>query len=359
MSLKEKLQLAELRLPLPALAQLIGLVVCDKPGTCRSPFREERRPSFSWRVAQDGRARWKDFGTGEGGDCPAFVAKASGINNREAVIRYLELAGVSDTDSGPLPVGPWLKPIVPKPLLLSAKAEPKEKPNLPEDLHPGTIDEIGELLEIREWDVPVEHLHEVSKLGLLRFGTWQGKRAWFLVDPAGRFFEARRIDGQKWANGAKSDSRGSKSLLGAELVSPGSLALLVEGAPDLLACSIYKSWGRSRSTCKHTENGPCFADDAVPVAMLGAGVRLKDEDLVRFKGVRVIIFPHNDCAGKNARDNWKAQLRKAGASVGDVSLYNFLFKGGKDLSDTIDPYPNLELLWRIECKAEQLREENK
>ncbi|NDE61968.1 MAG: hypothetical protein EB038_07160, partial [Cyclobacteriaceae bacterium] len=255
MNLKEKLKLAELRLPLPALAQLLGVVICERPGACRSPFREERRPSFSWRVAQDGRARWKDFGTGEGGDCPGFLAKASGLLNREAVKRYLGLAGVSDTDSGPVPP---LKAIEPNPIL-PAKAEPKEKPKLPDDLHPGTIDEIGELLELRDWDVPVEHLEEVSKLGILRFGTWQGKRAWFLVDPAGRFFEARRMDGQKWANGAKSDSRGSKSLLGAELVTPGSLVLLVEGAPDLVACSIYKSWGRSRSTCFSEENGPCFA----------------------------------------------------------------------------------------------------
>jgi hypothetical protein len=355
MSLKEKLQLAELRLPLPALAQSLGLVICERPGACRSPFREERRPSFSWRVAQDGRARWKDFGTGEGGDCPGFLARASGLPNREAVKRYLELAGVSDTSSGPLPT---LRPIELKPIL-PAKAEPKEKPKLPDDLHEGTEGEIAELLKLRDWDVSGEHLHEVSSLGLLRFGTWQGKSAWFLVDPAGRFFEARRMDGQKWANGAKSDSRGSKSLLGAELVSPGSLALLVEGAPDLLACSIYKSWGRSRSTCTHTENGPCFADDAVPVAMLGAGVRLKDEDLVRFKGVRVIIFPHLDSAGRNARDTWKAQLRKAGASVGDLSLESFVPPGGKDLSDTFDPYPSVDLVWRIECKAEQLRSESK
>lgn len=351
MSLKEKLQLAEVRLPLPDLAQSLGLVVCERPGTCRSPFREERRPSFSWRFAQDGRARWKDFGTGEGGDCPAFIAKALGFSNREAVIRYLELAGISDTDSGPLPAGPQFKPIVPKPLLLSSKAEPKEKPKLPEDLHPGTIDEIRELLELRNWDVPLERLHEVSSLGLLRFGSWQGKRAWFLVDPAGRFFEARRMDGQKWANGAKSDSRGSKSLLGAELLNPGSVALLVEGAPDLLACSIYKAWGRKESAC--------FAEDAVPVAMLGAGVRLKDEDLARFKGVRVIIFPHLDSAGRNARDTWKAQLRKAGASVGDVCLESFVPPAGKDLSDTLDPYPALDLLWRIECKAQQLRDESK
>jgi len=338
MNLKEKLQLAELRLPLPALAQSLGLVIPERPGTCRSPFREERQPSFSVFLANDGRARWKDFGTGEGGDCPAFVAKALGLSNREAVKRYLELAGVSDTDSGPLPA---LKPILP------AKAEPKEKPNLPNDLHLGTDDEIGELLVLRGWEVPVERLHEVSNLGLLRFGTWQGERAWFLVDPAGRFFEARRMDGQKWANEAKSDSRGSKSLLGAELVNPGSLALLVEGAPDFLACSIYKAEGLvERMT---------FADDAVPVAMLGGGSKLKDEDLVRFKGVRVIVISHLDSTGRNARDTWKAQLRKVGAYVSDFSLAKLVSPGGKDLSDTFNPFPCTDVSWRIETRAEQLQ----
>ena len=159
------------------------------------------------------------------------------------------------------------------------------------------------------------------------------------------------MDGQKWENGAKSDSRGSKSLLGAELLNPGSVALLVEGAPDFLACSIYKSLGRKDKTL--------FADDAVPVAMLGAGVRLKDEDLERFKGVRVIILPHLDSAGRNARDTWKAQLRKAGASVGDVSLESFVPPGAKDLSDTFNPFQSVDLLWRIEFKAEQLRTETK
>ena len=347
MSLKEKLQLAELRLPLPALAQSLGLVICERPGACRSPFREERRPSFSWRVAQDSRARWKDFGTGEGGDCPGFLARASGLPNREAVKRYLELAGVSDTSSGPLPT---IRPIELKPIL-PAKAEPKEKPKLPEDLHKGTESEIAELLKLRDWDVSGEHLDEVGKLGLLRFGTWQGKSAWFLVDPAGRFFEARRMDGQKWDHGGKSDSRGSKSLLGAELVKPGSVALLLEGAPDFLACSIYKSLSRKM--------GPCFADDAVPVAFFGSSLRFSPEELERFKGVRVIVLPHLDPAGRNARDIWKAQLRKAGASVGDVCLQKFVSPGGKDLSDTFFPYFNESLLWRIEGKAEQLREENK
>ena len=347
MTLKEKLQLAELRLPLPALAQSLGLPICERPGKCSSPFRQDNNPSWGWAYAQDGRARWMDWTTGDRGDCAGFLAKALGLSNREAVKRYLELAGVSDTDSGPLPA---LKPIEPKPIL-PAKPEPKEKPKLPEDLHPGTIDEIGELLELRDWDVPVEHLHEVSSLGFLRFGTWQGKRAWFLVDPAGRFFEARRMDGQKWDHGGKSDSRGSKSLLGAELVKPGSVALLLEGAPDFLACSIYKSLGRKL--------GPCFADDAVPVTFFGSSLRLNPEELGRFKGVRVIVLPHLDLAGRNARDTWKAQLRKAGASVGDICLQKFVSPGGKDLSDTFFPYFNEGLLWAIEARAEQLRSESK
>jgi hypothetical protein len=348
MTLKEKLHLAELRLPLPALAQSLGCKIPGRPGVkCSSPLREDNNPSWSYNYAQDGRVRWKDWSTGEGGDCASFLAKALGLSNREAVKRYLELAGVSDADSGPLPA---LKPIEPKPIL-PAKADPKEKPELPEDLHSGTFDEIGELLELRDWDVPVEHLHEVSSLGFLRFGTWQGKRAWFLVDPAGRFFEARRMDGQKWAHGGKSDSRGSKSLLGAEFVKPGSVALLLEGAPDFLACSIYKGLGR--------KGGTCFADDAVPMAFFGSGLRFSPDELDRFKGVRVIVLPHLDSAGRNARDNWKAQLRKAGASVGDICLQRFVSPGGKDLSDTFFPYFNEDLLWAIECRAEQLRSENK
>ena len=66
MTLKEKLHLAEQRLPLPALAQSLGFFICERPGTCRSPFREERKPSLSWCIAQDGRAR-----TGKGSRCSA------------------------------------------------------------------------------------------------------------------------------------------------------------------------------------------------------------------------------------------------------------------------------------------------
>jgi hypothetical protein len=55
---------------------------------CQSPFREDKNPSFS--VWQDGRGnwRWKDFGTGEGGDIIDFAFKAKGCTATDA-IKYL------------------------------------------------------------------------------------------------------------------------------------------------------------------------------------------------------------------------------------------------------------------------------
>jgi len=346
MSLREKLRLAESRLPLPDLAAMLGYTICKSPGSCLSPFRQEERPSWNWWHATDGRARWKDFATDEGGDVVAFLAKALGLSNKEACIRYLELAGISETNSGPLPE---LKPIAPKPIT-PKEPEKKPLPKLPNDLHPGTVAEVQELLDLRGWDVKLEHMHKVCSQGFLRFGTWQGERAWFIMDPAGRFFEARRMDGKPWFHGGKSYADGCKSLLGAEHLQAGGVALFVEGAPDFLACAIYLSAAIKENTC--------FAGDAVPVAMLGTA-RLKEEDLKRFKGVRVIIFPHLDTAGRNAKDTWKAQLRKAGAIVGDLSLESFVHPKGKDLADTLDPFPSVDLIFRIEVKAEQLNSEIK
>lgn len=46
---------------------------------CRSPFRNDRKPSFS--ISEDGKL-WKDHGTGAGGDVVSFVMR--GLNIRLA-----------------------------------------------------------------------------------------------------------------------------------------------------------------------------------------------------------------------------------------------------------------------------------
>jgi CHC2-type zinc finger protein len=56
-----------------------------------SPFRDERHPSFS--VYDEGR-RWKDHGTGEGGDAFDFYQRATGKSAKDAFVEFIEFAGL-------------------------------------------------------------------------------------------------------------------------------------------------------------------------------------------------------------------------------------------------------------------------
>jgi DNA primase len=60
-----------------------------RDGVYRSPFREERNPSFS--IFANG-TRFKDHATGDSGDAITFYAMARGIENRDAVKEFLNLA---------------------------------------------------------------------------------------------------------------------------------------------------------------------------------------------------------------------------------------------------------------------------
>lgn len=79
------------RLPIPTLWRILNLVGDPpaKDGVYRSPFREERNPSFS--IFANG-TRFKDHATGESGDAITFYAMARGIENRDAVKEFLNLA---------------------------------------------------------------------------------------------------------------------------------------------------------------------------------------------------------------------------------------------------------------------------
>ena len=79
------------RLPIPTLWRILNLAGDPpaKDGVYRSPFREERNPSFS--IFANG-TRFKDHATGESGDAITFYAMARGIENRDAVKEFLNLA---------------------------------------------------------------------------------------------------------------------------------------------------------------------------------------------------------------------------------------------------------------------------
>ncbi len=63
---------------------------------CRSPFRNERTPSFC--VSPD-KQFWYDFGNSEGGDAISFLEKIENVSFREAVEMLADVAGVEIPES--------------------------------------------------------------------------------------------------------------------------------------------------------------------------------------------------------------------------------------------------------------------
>ena len=82
---------AKARLPIFSLWRILNFdgIPPAKDGVYRSPFREDGNPSFS---IFDNGTRFKDHATGESGDAITFYAMARGIENRDAVKEFLNLA---------------------------------------------------------------------------------------------------------------------------------------------------------------------------------------------------------------------------------------------------------------------------
>jgi hypothetical protein len=79
------------RLPVPVLWQRLGLPGHVTGNCCvRSPLRDDdRRPSFS---IYAGGTRWKDFGTGQGGDSFDFYQAIKGTDAKGAWRAFVQLS---------------------------------------------------------------------------------------------------------------------------------------------------------------------------------------------------------------------------------------------------------------------------
>ena len=79
------------RLPVPVLWRLLGLPGTVKSNCCvRSPLRDDdRRPSFS--IYANG-TRWKDFGTGAGGDSFDLFKAVKGMTAKQAWRPFMDLS---------------------------------------------------------------------------------------------------------------------------------------------------------------------------------------------------------------------------------------------------------------------------
>ncbi len=190
---------------------------------------------------------------------------------------------------------------------LASALLPVQRPRLPR-LRPGNADDCAALAELR--GLSREGVALASAKGLLRFGEFHGRPAWFVLDRSRRVAQARRLDGQLWSAGGKAlNLPGSQAAwpVGIGEASGFSAIALVEGGPDLLAaCAFLLAEGREA--------------DCAPVAMLGGCARIHADALPRFAGKRVRLFPHADSTGADAADRWAEQLTAAGAVVEVFSL---------------------------------------
>ncbi len=278
--------------------------------SCKSPFRQDRTPSFS--VFDSGRA-WKDHATNEGGDVVSFYMKATGLQFTDALDRLGAMAGV-------YPDAPAREP------------EPKRVLRLPDDLHEGAAEELVTVAKLR--GINPEATAEASERGLLKFSTVGWFSCWLLLDQSGKSAQARRMDGKPFPSIGSLTERKAHTLKGSgqawplgllEAAEKPSIAI-VEGGADLMSAIHFAQ----------TEGK---ADQVGFVTMLGASNSIPDDALIHFKNKRVRIFAHGDDAGRKAAIKWKSQLQTVHALVdifdcGDVPMNSGKVSG--DLNDIAD-----------------------
>ncbi|MCB1209515.1 MAG: hypothetical protein KDK97_09325 [Verrucomicrobiales bacterium] len=318
------------RLDIPTVWRLLALP--GEPGkSIASPFREDRKPSFS--VFDNGR-RYRDHSTGDAGTVVDFVALALDLPLGDAVKWARAHCG-----GAVVPV-----PMAAPTYRAKAGGGVGEKGRAIPRLRLSRADELEALAALR--GIKVETLKAAESCGLLMFTEWAGRVAWCVCDPGGRIAEGRRLDGRVWeayktlpARKCHAWGGGKDWPVNLEAAARCEKLLLVEGGPDVLAAlEIVRREG---------------VEGSVGVAgILGAGnTRLDPAALPFFRGKAVRLFPHADEAGRNAARAWARLLRDAGAARVDAFDLSGLIRAdgeqGKDVCDVLNIAP--------ECQAEKVK----
>ena len=308
------LQEAKALLPIHDLWRILDLPG-DPKVSCKSPFREDRKASFS--VSADGML-FNDFGTrtGGGGDAIDFLQLATGLSRSEACRAFIRMA------EG--------RHVQPMPAIRRTVTPTQERglPSLPE-MRQGTRAELEALAALRHLDI--EALRVAEGAGLLRFGSWRGSSAWFILDDSRRNCQARRLDGAPWPGiGCKVQTLpGSQAAWPLGAFGEYDTLLLTEGGGDLLA-AVHFIVASERTA------------EITAAAMLGASHRIPTDALPLFSGKRVRIYAHADEPGRNAAIRWTDQLAAVDAEV-DAFDFSGLRKADgspvKDLNDTTEIHP--------------------
>ena len=314
---RNRIEEALARFTIPVLWRMFNLP--GKPArSCRSPFREDRSPSFS--IYDEGR-RWFDNATHEGGNAIDFLAKIKGISREEA---YVELLKMADGIVG----GPAVPTRSPE-----AKPEAPRRPDLSglEICREGDLKQISKLRSI-----PIEGLQLAYERKLLFAyqNHFQG-RCWVITDDARRNAIARGLDGERFhyrqpKEGEKEGPK-AKCWLHAEAKWPIGIAqasgfpaiALCEGGPDFLSGFALAHAGAVESL-------------VAPVCMTGSGCSIHEEALPMFRGKSVRIFADAGEPGQAALRRWAEQLRKVQAKVDDFDFSGLIKCDGSPVKDLND-----------------------
>jgi hypothetical protein len=280
--------------------------------SCRSPWREDHKPSFS--VNADG-TLWHDFSTGEAGDAVDFFQRATGLSRKEACRKFIELAGGHFTPA-PRAARPQPQP-----------ADAKPMPGFP-DFTKGTPADFNHLANIR--NIGREGIEFASERGLLWFATLKDCPAWIVTDGARVNAQARRMDGQEWEHiGAKAwtlPGAWASWPIGITEALPFPAIALVEGGPDFLAAHYLALW--EQASHHAMRDVQCS-----PVMLAGASLKIHPDALPLFAGKRVRIFGHDDEAGRTAVELWARQLESVGADVDAFTFAGLVQADGKPVKD--------------------------
>ncbi|MDB4538241.1 CHC2 zinc finger domain-containing protein [Akkermansiaceae bacterium] len=288
--------------------------------SCRCPWREDHKPSFS--VYNKGRS-FKDFSTDDSGDVFNFVMLALGLSFKEAVEWIEERNGRHSFQVATRP--PRRRPPSPP--------KPKKELKLP-PLDRGNTSDIEKLSKSRR--ITPYSLNIAVEIETLRFGTICGHRSWILTDPNRNLAEARRLDGRPFDAVGTLPARKAHTLAGSSkawpfgltlakgMATPGATILLVEGGPDYLAAFDFLTRLQRQGF--------------QPVAMLGKSNRFPADALELMAGRRVRIYPHHDPGGggMEAAKSWFRQLSRVGCTVDGFSFEGLTRLDGKPVTDLND-----------------------
>ena len=272
--------------------RILALPGTPRIGDLRSPFHEDKRPSFTIYQAK-GHLRFHDHTTGQGGDVVDLWTTTKGITVKEAVAELLALR-------------PGHNPPI------KASNRPPEAFSPPEDIlwpdnlaAPSEADTraLGALRSLSP-----EAFFLAGRLGTLLMGDKRGQRLWMTCDRKMRSAAMRRLDGKN----LDLIDRKSASPKNAKRDWPVGLMTAnpdLDQLPDVLLVEGEADYYAALQIAMESEINFRVC------AMLGASSHIALEAKDHFYGARVLIVPHNDrsLAGEKAAQRWAAQLHALGA----------------------------------------------